>query len=118
MQRLKIDMLKFTAAKRFTAKDGTEHVAIPLAANNIFIGEKGLYCEISLLENRDGTDQYGQDGFATLDLGKQRREAGEKGAVLGNWKHIGQPQARAATPPSRTATADASDEDFEDQIPF
>jgi hypothetical protein len=39
MQRLKIDFLKFTGAKRFTAKDGTEFVAIPLAANNIFAAE-------------------------------------------------------------------------------
>lgn len=121
MQRLKIDVLKFTGAKRFKAKDGAEHIAIPLEPNNIFIGEKGLYLELSIMENRDGPGQYGDDGFASVDLGKQRREAGEKGPIIGNWKHIGQPSRpasqNAAPPPSRTATADALDED-DDDIPF
>ena len=127
MQRLKIDCLKFLGATRFKSRDGTEHVAIPLATNNIFVGEKGLYLEISLLDNRDGADKYGNHGFATVDLGKARREAKERGPILGNWTWIGTPPASPATAPApnpyapRTAAspapAPAIDED-PDGIPF
>ena len=55
----------------------------------LYVGAKGTYLNLTLLENRDGTDQYGNDGFITQDIGKERRLAGEKGPILGNWKHIG-----------------------------
>lgn len=117
MQTIKIDLLKFQGAKRFTSKDGTEHVAIPLALNNVFPGEKGLYCNLTLLENRDGPDQYGNDGFAALDLGKERRLAGEKGTILGNWKHVGQAKPAPATPHEQ-AKGNAFQPDDEPDIPF
>lgn len=99
MQRLKIDVKK-------------------IDKKLLFVGEKGLYMDLTLMDNRDGTDQYGNDGFIVQDVGKERREAGEKGPIIGNWKHIGQRPAtqNAAPPPSKTATADALDED--DDIPF
>jgi hypothetical protein len=131
MQRLKIDLLKFTGAKHFKSKDGTDHIAIPVADNNIYVGGKGSYAEITLLENRDGRDQYDNDGFASLDVGKQRREAGEKGTILGNWKHIGdRGQTADSTPATRAAAAhktakanayqpeNKADEDDGDLIPF
>jgi len=107
MQRLKIDLAKFTGVKSFTAKDGTEFVAIPIAANHFFTGAKGTYMDLTLMDNRDGTDQYGYDGFITLDVGKKNREAGMKGPIIGNWKHLGQ---RAASQPTPAATADECDE--------
>ncbi len=73
MQRLKIDVTKIN-------KD------------LLFIGAKGKYMDLTLMDNRDGgTDQYGNDGFIVQDVGKERREAGEKGPIIGNWKHVGQP---------------------------
>jgi hypothetical protein len=57
----------------------------------LYKGAKGTYLDITLLDNRDGTDQYGNDGMIVQDIGKERRVAGEKGAILGNWKHVGQP---------------------------
>ena len=118
MQTLKLDMMKFNGAKHFKAKDGTDHIAIPVDPNNIYRGDKGLYCTLTIMENRDGVDQYGNEGFASVDLGKDRRMAGEKGPILGNWKTIGQrsPNQNGAVPPSRSATADALDES--DDIPF
>lgn len=118
MQTLKIDMLKFTGSKKFTAKDGTDFIAIPVDANNIFQGEKASYLSLTLMDNRDGVDQYGNEGFITIDIGKERRLAGGKGPIIGNWKHIGQRPStqNTAPPPSRTATADHLDED--DDIPF
>ena len=124
MQRLKLDVLKFTGAKRFQAKDGTEHIAIPCQANNIYLGEKGAYLELSLHENKDGPSQYGDDGFASVDIGKDRREAGEKSPIVGNWRHLGQKPAKPAPPqrqrqqaPPLAAYNDALDEP-EDDIPF
>lgn len=99
MQKLKIDLNKFNGAKPFTAKDGTEYIAIPIAANNVYVGKKGAYLELALIENKDGEDQFGNAGFASVDVGKQRREAGEKGPIIGNWKHIETSQAgRDRTP--------------------
>lgn len=120
MQALKIDMLKFAQAKHFKAKDGTDWIGIPVDPNNIYRGEKGLYCSLTIMENRDGVDQYGNEGFVSVDLGKDRRLAGEKGPILGNWKTIGtpsrSPNQNTAVPPSRSATADSLDES--DDIPF
>ena len=118
MQTLKIDMLKFAGAKHFKAKDGTDWIGVPVDPNNIFRGEKGLYCSLTLMENRDGVDQYGNNGFATVDLGVDRRMAGERGPVLGNWKtlEVRSPNQNNATPPPLAAMDDSLDAD--DDIPF
>jgi hypothetical protein len=94
MQRLKIDVTKI---------DKTA----------LYEGAKGKYLDITLLDNRDGTDQYGNDGMIVQDIGKQRREAGEKGAILGNWKWIGDRAQPAAQPTHEPSPADDSD-----PIPF
>jgi hypothetical protein len=126
MQKLKIDLLKFNGAKPFTAKDGTEFVAIPIEANNVYVGQKGHYLELTLMDNKDGVDQYGNEGFVTVDVGKQRRESGEKGPIIGNWKHHGsksgwndRPASEATRQPSgqKPATPTQADDDCED-IPF
>ena len=108
-------MNKFAGAKFFKAKDGVDHIAIPIDSNGIFRGEKGLYCSITI---HDRPDDYGNEGFVSVDFGKDRRLAGEKGPILGNWKYIGQRSAsqNGAASPSQTATADALDMD--DDIPF
>ena len=120
MRTLKIDMLKFAGAKKFTAKDGTDFIAIPIDANAIFQGKQGAYLSLTLMDNRDGADQYGNEGFATIDLGKERRLAGEKGPILGNWKTLGQSGRSAnqntAPPPRDNGAKDFPDDD--DSIPF
>jgi hypothetical protein len=78
----------------------------------IYIGEKGKYITVTLMDNRDGTDQYGNDGFAVQDIGKERRLAGEKGPIIGNWKHVGPTQAKPAPKPPAPAGDDC------DEIPF
>jgi len=96
MQRLKIDVTKI---------DKTA----------LYKGDKGTYLDVTLLDNRDGTDQYGNDGMIVQDIGKQRREAGEKGPILGNWKFIGQSAPAQAKPsPAPIAAMD----DGLDDIPF
>jgi hypothetical protein len=112
MQSLKIDLLKLTGARLFTAKDGAAFVAIPLQANAVHVSEKGRYLELTLVPNRDGPDKYGYTGFAAVNLTKERREAGEKGPIVGNFKPVG--RAAAAPPPEQTALAT----DDGDDIPF
>lgn len=112
MQSLKIDLLKFNGSRTFTAKDGTAFVAIPLDANAVHVGEKGHYLELTLVPNKDGPDRFGYLGFAAVNLTKQRREAGERGPIVGNWKPI--VKAAAAPPPVESAP----DDDAGDDIPF
>lgn len=112
MQSLKIDLLKLTGARPFTSKDGVEFIAIPIQANAVFVGEKSRNLELTLIPNRDGPDKYGYTGFAAVNLTKERREAGEKGPIIGNFKPIGKP---AATPPP---VQSAPVEDAGDDIPF
>jgi hypothetical protein len=112
MQSLKIDLLKLTGARPFTSKDGTAFIAIPVHANAVFVTEKAQYLNLTLIPNRDGPDKYGYTGFAAVNLTKERREAGEKGPIIGNFKPIG----RAATVPPPVQSAPATDDG--DDIPF
>lgn len=88
MIRLKLNLRKLTDFRTFTGKDGVEYAAFPIKANAIYMTEKTASMDVTLMDNRDGPDQYGNDGFATLDLGKERRLAGERGPILGNWKDL------------------------------
>ncbi len=80
----------------------------------IYEGKKGKYITLTLMDNRDGVDQYGNDGFIVQDIGKQQREAGEKGPIVGNWKHVSQakPAQRQAAPQVQHVDDDS------DSIPF
>ena len=76
----------------------------------LYNGAKGSYLTLTLKENKDGTDQYGNDGFIIQDLSKERRMAGEKGPIIGNWK-------RASYAPKEPTHFMAS-ADSDDEIPF
>jgi hypothetical protein len=95
----------------------------------LFAGAKGTYCDLTLMENRDPDgnpepDQYGNDGFVVQDIGKQRREAGERGPIIGNWKHAdkGGNQRQGRDVPASEAMKkrdnQASEPDDCDEIPF
>ena len=77
-------------------------------------GEKGTYLDLTLLENKDGPDQYGNDGFVVQDLGKEARERGEKGPILGNWRKLGKKQTASTV--SKPAPTTTKPED--DDVPF
>jgi hypothetical protein len=53
----------------------------------IFVGKKGKYFDFALFENRDGTDEYGNDGFMVQNLPKAQRDAGKKNPIIANWRH-------------------------------
>ena len=82
---------------------------------DMFVGQKGTYLDLCLLENRDGTDQYGNDGMVIQEISKEARESGPKGPIIGNYRVIqaNPPPPRQSTPPP---TSYANDE--LDDIPF
>lgn len=66
------------------------------------------YLDLVLLPNRDGQDKYGNDGMVVQGLHKDRREAGERGAILGNFREL----KKTAEQPSQPAPA------VDDDVPF
>jgi hypothetical protein len=128
MIRLKLNLRKLTDFRTFTRKDGVEYAAFPIKANAIYMTEKTASMDVTLMDNRDGPDQYGNHGFATLDLGKDRRLAGERGPILGNWKDLdlggsGNQRQGRDVPASeamkkRNNQASEPDEEEVDDVPF
>jgi hypothetical protein len=76
-------------------------------------GEKGKYIDITLLGNRDGEDRFGNHYMVVQDLGQTRREAGEKGPILGNGKIVGQKSAMPPTQPTIIAQVEQ-----DENVPF
>ena len=67
----------------------------------LFQGKNGKMIDLVLMENRDGPDQYGNDGFVSVSLSKEERASGARGEIVGNWKELGKRQDGTAT--KRTA---------------
>lgn len=78
----------------------------------IFEGKSGKYVDMLLMENKDGTDQYGNEGFVTQGISKERREAGERGQIIGNWRRLKTTKAQA--PKSKPESYEAPTDD----VPF
>jgi hypothetical protein len=77
-----------------------------------FKGAKGVYCDITIIEK---PSEYG-DGFIVQDLGKERRMAGEKGPIIGNWKEVG---TKGPTPvPARQESSVIVSMEDHSNIPF
>jgi len=83
----------------------------------LFIGKKGTYLNMTLMENREGVDQYGNEGFIVQDIGMARRQAGERGAILGNWKTVKPAQAQVPQQAQAQVKQAQADDDLDD-IPF
>lgn len=77
-----------------------------------FKGTKGTYIDLTLLENKNGTDEYGNDFMCVQDVGKERRAAGEKGPIVGNAKIISRnaPVTQDVAPDPATQSASADEE--------
>ena len=69
----------------------------------LFKGTKGRYLDVVLIDNKDGRDQYGNDGMAVQGVSAEERKAGVKGPILGNWKRLGQQTAQQPPPPQDDA---------------
>ena len=58
-----------------------------ISKEKLFVGEKGTYLDATIIM-RDEPDQYGNCGMIVQNVTKEEREAGVKGAILGNVKWI------------------------------
>jgi len=79
----------------------------------LYKGEKGTYLD-AVLFLEDADDQYGQRGMITQSVKKEEREAGVKGAILGNCKVLSEKPQQGVT---NAQVADALDADIQD-LPF
>ncbi len=59
----------------------------------MYVGKKGTYLNLVLIENKEGPDQYGNDFMVVQDTSKEERERGIRGAILGNAQFAGGKQA-------------------------
>jgi hypothetical protein len=87
----------------------------------LFAGQNGKYLDVVFFENKNGLDQYGNNGFVTQDIGKERRLAGERGPIIGNWKWDDAPKEQAPPPAGRYENAEAvhaAAREGDDDIPF
>lgn len=89
----------------------------------LFIGAKGKYMDCTLMEG-DQIDQFGNAGFITQSVSKEARARGEKGPIIGNFKHIELRQKVNLTPPkgrpnvTPKPTADPDLDMPPDDVPF
>jgi hypothetical protein len=101
MQKLKIDLQKLNGFRTFKSKDGTDFVAFPIEENGVFVGEKGTYLDLAAVEYKDGP-KHEWNGFIAKETTKEQREAGIRGDIIGNWKHLGV-KPKAAAPKAKSA---------------
>jgi hypothetical protein len=78
---------------------------------DLYQGKKGIYLDAILWENRDGQSQYGDDGYITQGISKEKRDAGERGPIIGNWKNM---EKKADAPKAKPQAEEMADSD----IPF
>jgi hypothetical protein len=79
--------------------------------SHLYEGKNGKYLNCVLFENKDGTGEYGDDGFIVQDVTKEAREAGERGPIIGNWRHL---QTKGGKPSNRNTAPEGDDEN----VPF
>lgn len=77
----------------------------------LFKGEKGTYGDFTIMLT-DSPDQFGNHGFITQDIGKERRAKGERGQIIGNGKMI---EEQSGSKPVAKPTTSA---DADDDLPF
>ena len=87
-----------------------------LDKSHFFKGQKGIYTDLMLIPNKDGGDQYGNDGFVSQGVSKEARDKGEKGKIVGNYKKIHRPEAPQAKPAAKAKVPHEQDQD--DDVPF
>lgn len=57
--------------------------------DDLYAGKKGTYLDAILIPNKDGQSDYGDDGFVVQGVTKEKRDAGERGPIIGNWRFLG-----------------------------
>ena len=89
----------------------------------LFQGKKGTYLDAVAFIDLDNKSEYGDNGMVTQAVSKEEKDAGERGAILGNvtmfWRDDsqGQPAQQKPMAPSTSGPV-GGDDDFDDDIPF
>ena len=87
-----------------------------LDKGHFFKGQKGIYADLVLIPNKEGVDQYGNDGFVSQGVSKEAREKGTKGTIVGNYKKVNRGGNAKAEP--KPTTKVQPDFDNQDDVPF
>ena len=89
---------------------------------HLFPGKNGAkYLDLTVWENRDGVDSYGNSHMVVQSLPRELRDAGQKGPILGNGKTFGYPAAAQQSAPARrqsTPGRQSEPDPDDDDIPF
>lgn len=91
--------------------------------SRLYVGKKGKYLELVVMENRNGEDQYGNTHMVVQGVTKEERAQGVKGAILGNGKTIGEAPARQQQRPAQRQQKPSEPDEWtsgaeDDDIPF
>lgn len=73
-------------------------------------GTSSKYLSLTLVENKDGKDRFGNDGFVAEDVSKEERLSGVKGVIIGNWKKLEFGERKPAESAPAPAPAESSDD--------
>jgi hypothetical protein len=77
-------------------------------------GEKGIYCDLVLIER---PDNYGNDGFVAQSVSKEERDAGERGPIVGSWREVAK-KGNNAKANAAAAAAQKRIQAEDDDLPF
>ena len=69
-----------------------------ISKTDLYQGTKGVYLDAVLIPNKDGASKYGDDGFIVQGLPKEKRDAGERGPIIGNWRFLAAGNNRNTAP--------------------
>lgn len=83
--------------------------------DKLFKGAKGTYLDLVCMSNRDGKDEYGNDGFVAHSLSKEQRVGGAKGSIIGNFRII---NADVKPAPARAVEQAELPEGETEDVPF
>ena len=78
-------------------------------------GKKGTYLNITAFVNLDEKDQYDNNGMITQSVTQEEREAGTRGAILGNTKVFFKDEGSSNTTAPKVKE---SFEDLSEDVPF
>ena len=85
--------------------------------SKLYKGAKGVYLNMTTFVDLDEEDEYGNNGFISMEQPKEQRDAGEQSVILGNvkkfWTDGAEVSAEASAPQS-----DMSIEELDEDIPF
>ena len=80
--------------------------------SKLYKGEKGVYLNMTTFVDLDQEDEYGNNGFISIEQSKEQRDAGEQSAILGNVKKFWADGATTSAPQQQ------QNQNLDDDIPF